>query len=94
MAKKLEGAPPSRLSNQEGSTPTPRLKSLEKEKKRNKGFRLSAHDIARLENLIERVGEATGRWISEAALIGGVLLLGERVPVDDLVQAVKDSDWE
>ena len=94
MAKKLEGAPSSRLSSQQGATPTPKLKTLEKEKKRNKGFRLSAHDIARLEALIERVGESTGRRISEAALIGGVLLLGERVPVDDLVQAVKDSDWE
>lgn len=94
MAKKLEGAPSSRLSSQQGATTTPRLKTLEKEKKRNKGFRLSEHDIARLGALIERVGEATGRRISEAALVGGVLLLGERVPVDDLVQAVKDSDWE
>lgn len=94
MAKRLEGARPSRLSAQDSAAPAPRLKTLEKEKKRNKGFRLSARDIARLEALIERVGEATGRRISEAALVGGVLLLGERVPVEDLVQAVKDSDWE
>ena len=94
MAKRLEGARPSRLSSQDGKPQTPRLKSLDKEKKRNKGFRMSSHDIARLEALIQRVGEATGRRISEASLIGGVLLLGERAPVDELVQAVKDSDWE
>ena len=64
---------------------SPRLKTLAKEEKRNKGFRMSSHDIARLKALIERVGEGTGRGISEAALIGGVLLLGERAPVDNLV---------
>ena len=55
---------------------------------------MKPRDIARLEELVERVGEATGRRVAEAALIGGVLLLGERASVEELVEAVKESAWE
>ena len=94
MVKRLEGAGASRLSSGGDRSGAPKLRSLDHTRKRNKGFRMKPRDIARLEELVERVGEATGRRVAEAALIGGVLLLGERASVEELVEAVKESAWE
>ena len=62
--------------------------------KRNKGFRLDSRAILRLETLLERVCETTGRRVSESAVVAGVLLLGARVDVEELVAAVKEAAWE
>ena len=66
----------------------------ERDVKRNKGFRLDSRAILRLETLLERVGEATGRRVSESTVVAGVLLLGARVDVEELVAAVKEAAWE
>lgn len=95
MAKRLENASASRLSRQGISpTETPRLNTPPRQTKRTKSFRLDPRDIARLATLIERVGEATGRRATEAAVIGGVLLLGEKTATAKLVTAIKDAAWE
>ena len=60
MAKRLEGAGASRLSSGGDRSGAPKLRSLDYTRKRNKGFRMKPRDIARLEELVERVGEATG----------------------------------
>ena len=95
MSKRLEAAGASKLSRQgEAAVEVPRLKRRKRETKRPKSFRLHPRDLARLEALIERVGEATGRRIAEADLIAGVLFLGEKVTTQRLVAAVKDAAWE
>lgn len=95
MAKRLENAGASRLSRLGGPlTETPRLNTPARQTKRTKSFRLDPRDIARLGALIERVGEATGRRVTEAAVIGGVLLLGEKTTTTKLVTAIKDAAWE
>lgn len=95
MPKRLENADASRLSRQGGPPPaTPRLRAPGRQAKRTKSFRLDPRDIARLEALIERVGEATGRRVTEAAVIGGVLLLGKKTATTKLVTAIKDAAWE
>lgn len=62
--------------------------------KRNKNFRMRPRDIERLEGLVERAGEVAGRKVAEAALLGGALLLAEKVPVEKLVEAIRDSEWQ
>ena len=95
MAKRLENAAASRLSRQGGPlAEAPRLNAPVRQTKRTKSFRLGLHDIARLEALIDRVGEATGRRVTEAAVIGGVLLLGKKTATAKLITAVKDAAWE
>lgn len=95
MAKRLGNVGASRLSRQEGPlAETPRLNAPVRQTKRTKSFRLGLHDIARLEALIERVGEATGRRVTEAAVIGGVLLLGKKAATAKLVTAIKNAAWE
>ena len=62
--------------------------------KRNKGFRLDNEALARLRRLVERLEEETGKRISEAALLGGVLYLGEKAETKELVEALMRSQWE
>ena len=62
--------------------------------KRNKNFRMRPRDIERLKGLVERVGEVAGRRVAEAALLGGALLLAEKVSTEELLEAIKDSEWQ
>ena len=61
---------------------------------RNKTFRLFPRDLGRLRGLIERLGAATGRRVSEADVVRAGLLLAEKADPEKLLGALKDSVWE
>ena len=96
---KLRGAPSSKLGRRrdgkaEKSSGLEKLAGRGGAVKRNKNFRMRPRDIERLDGLVERVEELVGRKVAEAALVGGALLLAERVATEKLVEAIKDSEWE
>ena len=76
---------PDSLSGLTGATAVPA---------RNKTFRLFARDLARLRDLTERLGMATGRRVTEANVMRAGLLLAEKASPEALLEALKDSVWE
>src|SRR4051795_4300808 len=59
--------------------------------RRNHTVRLSSTEESRLQRLITKVSEEAGRPISEADLIRGLLILGDKADARTLVNAVKDA---
>lgn len=95
---RLEGPEASKLSRRaEGAAAGPeglqRLSGGRREIKRSKSFRLHPRDIGRLEALVERVGDATGRRVSASVLVSGALMLAEKAEVGDVIEAIKDAAW-
>jgi hypothetical protein len=59
--------------------------------RRNHTVRLSGTEESRLQRLITRVSEGAGRPISEADLMRGLLVLGEKAESHALVDAVRHA---
>lgn len=96
---RMRDAPASKLSRRRDGKDEPasgveKLMGRGSAIKRNKNFRMRPRDIERLEGLVERAGEVAGRKVAEAALLGGALLLAEKVPTEKLLEAIKDSEWQ
>src|SRR3954453_18394216 len=62
--------------------------------RRNHTVRLSGTEEGRLQRLIIKVSEEAGRPISEADLMRGLLVLGDRTDAKALVNAVKDARFD
>src|SRR3954452_5915999 len=78
-------------------TDQPAIKRETAGSRRNHTVRLSGTEESRLQRLITRVSEEAGRPISEADLMRGLLMLGDKADARTLVNAVKDArfdaDW-
>jgi|SRR5438067_2337621 hypothetical protein len=102
MAKRqLSGAGGSKLGQLAGggvATVTepdrPAIKRETAGSRRNHTVRLSGTEESRLQRLITRVSEAAGRPISEADLMRGLLMLGDKADARTLVNAVKDARFD
>jgi hypothetical protein len=62
--------------------------------RRNHTVRLSGTEETRLQRLITKVSEEAGRPISEADLMRGLLVLGDKTEAKALVSAVKDARFD
>lgn len=96
---RMKDAPASKLSRRrdvkdEAASGIGKLMGRGSAVKRNKNFRMRPRDIERLEGLVERVGEVAGRKVAEAVLLGGALLLADRASTEELLEAIKDSEWQ
>lgn len=69
----------------------PNIKRETAGSRRNHTVRLSGTEESRLQRLITRVTEEAGRPISEADLMRGLLVLGDKVDAATLVKAVRDA---
>ena len=100
MAKRqLGGAGGSKLGRLGGpvASPTAERPAIKREtagSRRNHTVRLSGTEESRLRRLITRVGEEAGRPISEADLIRGLLVLGDKADARALVDAVRHARFD
>ena len=101
MAKRqLGGAGGSKLGQLAGAVADgarvdrPALKRETAGSRRNHTVRLSGTEESRLQRLISKVSEEAGRPISEADLMRGLLVLGEKADARTLVNAVKDARFD
>src|SRR5215218_8900996 len=62
--------------------------------RRNHTVRLSGTEESRLQRLITRVSEEAGRTISEADLMRGLLVLGDKADTRALVEAVRHARFD
>ena len=62
--------------------------------RRTHSIRLSGIEEARLQRLIERVGEEAGRPLKEPDILRGLLVLGERVDLPQLLDAVRRAAFD
>ena len=93
-SKKLAGSEGSKLSRVTRPDEGPQLKDAMAPVYKNKTFRLFAKDLTRLRDLVETVGMASGRRVSEADVVRAGLFLAAKVTPDELLGAVKDSLWD
>jgi hypothetical protein len=101
MAKRqLGGAGGSKLGRLVGPptaappTERPAIKRQTAGSRRNHTVRLSGTEESRLQRLISRVSEEAGRPISEADLIRGLLVLGDKANARVLVDAVRHARFD
>jgi hypothetical protein len=97
MARKsLSDAADSKLTQRQegrGETPPP-LVTPRRTSRRPKSFRLGVNDIDRLRRLSQKLGEEAGRHINDTDTLKGLLLLGEKTDVRELLTAIKDAVFE
>ena len=101
MAKRqLGGAGGSKLGRLAGA-PTdvavaerPAIKRETAGSRRNHTVRMSGTEESRLRRLISRVSEEAGRPISEADLMRGLLVLGDKTEAKALVDAVRHARFD
>ena len=62
--------------------------------RRNHTVRLSGTEESRLQRLISKVSEEAGRPISEADLMRGLLVLGDKTDAKALVDAVRHARFD
>ena len=97
MAKRqLGGAGGSKLGRLavptvEADTHRPAIKRDTPGRRRNHTVRLSGTEESRLQRLVDRVSEEAGRPISEADLMRGLLVLGDKAEARALVDAVRHA---
>ena len=101
MAKRqLSGAGGSKLgrlaaaSAEVAVTERPAIKRQTAGSRRNHTVRLSGTEENRLQRLITRVSEEAGRPISEADLMRGLLVLGDKTEARVLVDAVRHARFD
>jgi hypothetical protein len=102
MAKRqLGGAGGSKLGQLAGGTTTvaekangPAVTRKTSPPRRNHTVRLSGTEESRLHRLITRVSEEAGRPISEADLMRGLLVLGDKTEAKALVDAVRYARFD
>ena len=93
-SSKLAGSEGSKLSRVTPPGGNPQLKDAMAPVFKNKTFRLLAKDLARLRDLVERVGMASGRRVSEADVVKAGLFLASKATPEELLSAVKDALWD
>ena len=101
MAKRqLGGAGGSKLGRLAGTAARtavverPAIKRETAGSRRNHTVRLSGTEESRLQRLITRVSEEAGRPISEADLMRGLLVLGDKAESKALVDAVRHARFD
>lgn len=97
VKRQLGGVGGSKLGQMVGATnmastaERPAIKRETAGSRRNHTVRFSGTEESRLQRLISRVSEEAGRPISEADLIRGLLVLGDKAEVQVLVDAVRHA---
>ena len=76
------------------TTERPAIKRETAGSRRNHTVRLSGTEEGRLQRLITRVSEEAGRPISEADLMRGLLVLGDKADARTLVDAVRHARFD
>src|SRR5215211_9216857 len=76
------------------TTERPAIKRERAGSRRNHTVRLSGTEESRLQRLITRVSEEAGRPISEADLMRGLLVLGDKTEAKALVDAVRHARFD
>lgn len=56
-----------------------------------KNFRLSPIDVKRLQEITNSVNEASDRFISETAVIKGLIYMAEKTNTDKLIKLIKEA---
>jgi hypothetical protein len=98
--RQLGGAGGSKLGRLGGppvANPTTERPAIKREtagSRRNHTVRLSGTEESRLQRLITRVSEEAGRPISEADLMRGLLVLGDKADARALVDAVRHARFD
>ena len=92
--RKLAGAEGSKLSRATPPDEGAQVKEVMAPVFKNKTFRLLAKDLARLRDLVEKVGMASGRRVSEADVVKAGLFLASKATPEELLSAVKDALWD
>ena len=97
--RQLGGAGGSKLGRLGGPLATlpterPSIKRETAGSRRNHTVRLSGTEESRLQRLITRVSEEAGRPISEADLMRGLLVLGDKADARALVDAVRHARFD
>jgi len=77
-----------------GAEDRPAIKRERVGSRRNHTVRLSGTEESRLQRLIARVTEEAGRPISEADLMRGLLVLGDKTEAKALVDAVRHARFD
>ena len=96
----LGGAGESKLGRLSGAASNvtvaerPAIKRETAGSRRNHTVRLSGTEESRLQRLITRVSEEAGRPISEADLMRGLLVLGDKAEAKALVDAVRHARFD
>ena len=94
----LGGAGESRLgqlgANTVASTERPKLKKPTPSPRRNHTVRLSGSEERRLQRLVGRVSEEAGRPIKDSDILRGLLVLGEKADVRQLLEAVRHAAFD
>ena len=93
-SRKLAGAEGSKLSRATPPGEGVQMKDVTGPVFKNKTFRLLAKDLARLRDLVEKVGMASGRRVSEADVVKAGLFLASKATPEELLSAVKDALWD
>lgn len=99
MAKRpLGGAGDSRLGQfgaaPVASTERPKIKKAALGTRRNHTVRLSGTEESRLQRLVSKVSEETGRPVKDSDILRGLLVLGERAETRQLIDAVRHAFFD
>ena len=102
VKRPLGGAGGSKLGQLAGGSTTaavatadrPAIKRETAGSRRNHTVRLSGTEESRLQRLISKVSEEAGRPISEADLMRGLLVLGDKTEAKALVDAVRHARFD
>lgn len=101
MAKKdlFSQAPKSRLAQMaQGPKPTTEeslgLKSPQSPQRKPKSFRLYERDLFRLAATVENLSRHLGKRVTDADLLRGLLCLGEKMPEEELLAAIRQARSE
>ena len=93
-SSELAGSEASKLSRAAPPSEGSQVKDVVAPVFKNKTFRLLAKDLARLRDLVEKVGLASGRRVSEADVVKAGLFLASKATPEELLSAVKDALWD
>lgn len=58
-----------------------------------KSFRFSNSDIERLQALVDRLGEDSGRRVKDVEVIRGLLVIGQKIDSKKLIDGIKESSF-
>jgi hypothetical protein len=99
VSKKLLDAQPTKLARRQEAPPAaaeerPALSARRPAPRQPKSFRLSAADIARLQQLSATLTAEAGRPITQIDVLKGLLRLGEGADKRRLLSHIKDAYFE
>ena len=98
VKRALGGAGESRLGQLGGTTVAPaerpKIKKTTASARRNHTVRLSGIEESRLQRLVLRVSEEARRPVKDSDILRGLLVLGEKVDAEQLLDAVRRAAFD